>query len=156
MQGVSRGVLGRGAGAKARGRAGGAELRGGPVPLGAGPVARGPGAVPAHPHVRVTRAGAGAGAGSAAERSGGSGGAMQPPAASPGPAAPAGAELLRWQWREVQAPCLVAAWILVASLAKIGECPRVPTRSGPPAADVPTPGRAGGMRHPRRARGHPG
>ncbi|XP_065496783.1 sodium/hydrogen exchanger 5 isoform X1 [Caloenas nicobarica] len=45
--------------------------------------------------------------------------AMQPPAASPGPAAPAGAELLRWQWREVQAPCLVAAWILVASLAKI-------------------------------------
>ncbi|NXF16916.1 SL9A5 protein, partial [Rhodinocichla rosea] len=29
------------------------------------------------------------------------------------------AELLRWQWREVQAPCLVAAWILVASLAKI-------------------------------------
>ncbi|NWR22412.1 SL9A5 protein, partial [Emberiza fucata] len=41
------------------------------------------------------------------------------PAASPGPAAPAGAELLRWQWREVQAPCLVAAWILVASLAKI-------------------------------------
>ncbi|NXD39139.1 SL9A5 protein, partial [Copsychus sechellarum] len=54
-----------------------------------------------------------------AERRGESGGAMQPPAASPGPAAPAGAELLRWQWREVQAPCLVAAWILVASLAKI-------------------------------------
>ncbi|NXJ65278.1 SL9A5 protein, partial [Rostratula benghalensis] len=46
-------------------------------------------------------------------------GAMQPPTASPGPAAPEGAELLRWQWREVQAPCLVAAWILVASLAKI-------------------------------------
>ncbi|KAM6118225.1 sodium/hydrogen exchanger 5 [Pterocles gutturalis] len=45
--------------------------------------------------------------------------AVQPPAASPGPPAPAGAELLRWQWREVQAPCLVAAWILVASLAKI-------------------------------------
>ncbi|XP_051485307.1 sodium/hydrogen exchanger 5 isoform X2 [Apus apus] len=44
---------------------------------------------------------------------------MQPPAASPGPAAPEGAELLRWQWREVQGPCLVAAWILVASLAKI-------------------------------------
>ncbi|XP_054245578.1 sodium/hydrogen exchanger 5 [Indicator indicator] len=44
---------------------------------------------------------------------------MQPPAASPGPAAPAGTELLRWQWREVQGPCLVAAWILVASLAKI-------------------------------------
>uniref|UniRef100_A0A8C5TFL4 Sodium/hydrogen exchanger n=1 Tax=Malurus cyaneus samueli TaxID=2593467 RepID=A0A8C5TFL4_9PASS len=35
-----------------------------------------------------------------------------------GPAAPR-TELLRWQWREVQAPCLVAAWILVASLAKI-------------------------------------
>ncbi|NXD72299.1 SL9A5 protein, partial [Eolophus roseicapillus] len=45
--------------------------------------------------------------------------AMQPPTASAGPAAPAGSELLRWQWREVQAPCLVAAWILVASLAKI-------------------------------------
>ncbi|XP_053935018.1 sodium/hydrogen exchanger 5 isoform X3 [Cuculus canorus] len=44
---------------------------------------------------------------------------MQPPAGSPGPGAAAGAELLRWQWREVQAPCLVAAWILVASLAKI-------------------------------------
>ncbi|XP_068267475.1 sodium/hydrogen exchanger 5 isoform X2 [Nyctibius grandis] len=44
---------------------------------------------------------------------------MQPPAASPGPAGPEGAELLRWQWREVQGPCLVAAWILVASLAKI-------------------------------------
>ncbi|KAM8799352.1 sodium/hydrogen exchanger 5 [Eudromia elegans] len=47
---------------------------------------------------------------------------MQPPAApaaSAGPAAPAGSELLRWQWREVQVPCLVAAWILVASLAKI-------------------------------------
>ncbi|XP_064526825.1 sodium/hydrogen exchanger 5 isoform X1 [Pseudopipra pipra] len=67
----------------------------------------------------MTRAGAGTGTGTAAERSGGSGGAMQPPAASPGPAAPAGAELLRWQWQEVQAPCLVAAWILVASLAKI-------------------------------------
>lgn len=81
---------------------------------------------------------------------------MHPPAASPGPAAPAGAELLRWQWREVQAPCLVAAWILVASLAKIGECPRVPTRSGPPGAAVPAPGQAGGMRHSQRARGHPG
>ncbi|NXF88576.1 SL9A5 protein, partial [Eubucco bourcierii] len=46
-------------------------------------------------------------------------GAMQPPEASPDPAAPAGTELLRWQWREVQGPCLVAAWILVASLAKI-------------------------------------
>ena len=48
------------------------------------------------------------------------------PTASPGPASvpPAGAELLRWQWQEVQVPCLVAAWILVASLAKIGECRR--------------------------------
>ncbi|NXN95145.1 SL9A5 protein, partial [Rhinopomastus cyanomelas] len=41
------------------------------------------------------------------------------PVATSGPPSPAGAELLRWQWREVQAPCLVAAWILVASLAKI-------------------------------------
>uniref|UniRef100_A0A8C6N6L1 Sodium/hydrogen exchanger n=1 Tax=Melopsittacus undulatus TaxID=13146 RepID=A0A8C6N6L1_MELUD len=44
---------------------------------------------------------------------------MQPPAASPSLAAPESVELLRWQWQEVQAPCLVAAWILVASLAKI-------------------------------------
>ncbi|XP_061301450.1 sodium/hydrogen exchanger 5 isoform X7 [Pezoporus flaviventris] len=44
---------------------------------------------------------------------------MQPQTASPSPAAPASVELLRWQWQEVQAPCLVAAWILVASLAKI-------------------------------------
>uniref|UniRef100_A0A8C8S2T8 Sodium/hydrogen exchanger n=1 Tax=Pelusios castaneus TaxID=367368 RepID=A0A8C8S2T8_9SAUR len=54
---------------------------------------------------------------------------MQPPThpalpASPGNGTPPGASpapgsLLRWQWREVQAPCLVAAWILVASLAKI-------------------------------------
>ncbi|XP_074864645.1 sodium/hydrogen exchanger 5 [Carettochelys insculpta] len=43
------------------------------------------------------------------------------PAAASGPPAEAapGSALLRWQWREVQAPCLVAAWILVASLAKI-------------------------------------
>ncbi|CAM4636767.1 sodium/hydrogen exchanger 5 isoform X3 [Caretta caretta] len=39
------------------------------------------------------------------------------PGSSPGPAP--GSPLLRWQWREVQAPCLVAGWILVASLAKI-------------------------------------
>ncbi|NXK77665.1 SL9A5 protein, partial [Amazona guildingii] len=46
--------------------------------------------------------------------------AMQPPVASPSsPAAPESVELLRWQWQEVQVPCLVAAWILVASLAKI-------------------------------------
>lgn len=73
---------------------------------------------------------------------------MQPPAASPGPAAPAGAELLRWQWREVQAPCLVAAWILVASLAKIGECPpcrvvcRTPTPTPPPPRSPGAPGAA--------------
>lgn len=60
---------------------------------------------------------------------------MQPPAASPSPAAPASVELLRWQWQEVQAPCLVAAWILVASLAKIGECPYVLS----PATDSPAP-----------------
>ncbi|KQK74849.1 hypothetical protein AAES_152068 [Amazona aestiva] len=71
--------------------------------------------------VRVTRAGAGI----AAERRGAAGAArrdaaMQPPVASPGsPAAPESVELLRWQWQEVQVPCLVAAWILVASLAKI-------------------------------------
>ncbi|XP_075796686.1 sodium/hydrogen exchanger 5 isoform X3 [Pelodiscus sinensis] len=44
------------------------------------------------------------------------------PAAAPGtPPAPEAAPgaLLRWQWREVQAPCLVAAWLLVAGLAKI-------------------------------------
>uniref|UniRef100_A0A8C4XZ14 Sodium/hydrogen exchanger n=1 Tax=Gopherus evgoodei TaxID=1825980 RepID=A0A8C4XZ14_9SAUR len=53
-------------------------------------------------------------------------GAMQPPtgpalASAPesAPGAAPGSSLLRWQWREVQAPCLVAGWILVASLAKI-------------------------------------
>ncbi|KAM9122566.1 sodium/hydrogen exchanger 5 [Pangshura tecta] len=51
---------------------------------------------------------------------------MQPPtgpapASAPegSPGAAPGSPLLRWQWREVQAPCLVAGWILVASLAKI-------------------------------------
>lgn len=71
------------------------------------------------------------------------------PAASPGPAAPpAGAELLRWQWQEVQVPCLVAAWILVASLAKIGECrprgPRAPLTGCAPREAAPgVPGRKG-------------
>uniref|UniRef100_A0A8C2TIU9 Sodium/hydrogen exchanger n=1 Tax=Coturnix japonica TaxID=93934 RepID=A0A8C2TIU9_COTJA len=57
----------------------------------------------------------------AALRAAGAPRAAAGPTASPGPAAvpPAGAELLRWQWQEVQVPCLVVAWILVASLAKI-------------------------------------
>lgn len=121
MHGGSRAVPRPGAGAGAVGQyRGGGRSRGGERR--AEPVSWGGGAAPARPHVRVTPAAPGARRSCGERRGAVQPPAMQPPAASPGPAAPAEAELLRWQWREVQAPCLVAAWILVASLAKIGEC----------------------------------
>lgn len=155
MHGGSRAVPRPGAGAGAVGQyRGGGRSRGGERR--AEPVSWGGGAAPARPHVRVTPAAPGARRSCGERRGAVQPPAMQPPAASPGPTAPAEAELLRWQWREVQAPCLVAAWILVASLAKIGECTPLsppPVLRGSGSSCAHRRGRQGGMRHPRCARG---